>query len=147
MHLYCLLCLLPSFFHQLKTSETTRRRSYRSLSYSLSEKPTSGAQNAAARDCRVMAAAVCGGDRQRSLWWFCYCRCTDYKRTALTSHSWSKWPEPAKNKFAWWDFTRFFNQMSAGVLLLPFPGLHTLQIQNMSNSCRNKYDQPISRIF
>ena len=28
-----------------------------------------------------------------------------------------------------------------------FRGLHAIHIQNLSNSCRNKYDQSISRIF
>ena len=65
----------------------------------------------------------------------------------VVSHSGSKRLKLVKNKFAQNDFTYFSLQVSVNSHNFHFRRLHLLQIQNLSNRCRHKYDQWISRIF
>ena len=62
---------------------------------------------------------------------------------AVALHGGSKWLKLAKNKFTWSDFTNFSKQVQQ----IPFPVVASPHIENLSNCCRHKYDQSISRIF
>ena len=55
--------------------------------------------------------------------------------------------KPAKNKIAWCDFTSFSKQVSANPHSYCLQSFFALHIQNVSNCCRHKDDQPISRVF
>ena len=52
-----------------------------------------------------------------------------------------------KNIFTWSDFTNFSIEVLEDWLDFRFWSLHTLHIEYLSNFCRQKYDQSISRIF
>ena len=53
---------------------------------------------------------------------------------------------PSQNKFIRCGFRSFFKQISANLQLFPFPG-DEFYTQTLSNCCRCKYDQSISRFF
>ena len=67
-------------------------------------------------------------------------------RLAVALHSGSKLLKLAENKFTQCDFTSFSMQVSANSHNFRFrlPAFH---IQNLSNRCRHKYNQSISRYF
>ena len=66
---------------------------------------------------------------------------------AAVAHIGFKRQKPAKNKLTWSDFTNFSMQVSAYSDSFRFRSFRALHIQNLSNSCRHKYDPSISQFF
>ena len=63
------------------------------------------------------------------------------------NHTGSKWLKPTEIKLPWCDFTSFSKQVSANSHNFCFQSFRALHIENVSNCCRHKDDQPISRVF
>ena len=63
------------------------------------------------------------------------------------AHCGFKWMKPSKIKFTLCDFMNFSKQVPEDSHNFRFRSLHAINTQNLSNCCKHKFYQSISRIF